>query len=304
MSHDQFIKERQYLSNVSPATIESYTQSLHWLGSESPSSGDLKDFVLRMRAKGLKATACNNRIRAVNAYLKWAGLPLRVPKLKEPDLILPTFTLDQVHRLTRYRPKTFCQKRLHMIVLTLLDTGCRISEALGLRIEDCDLDNLLLTVTGSLSGRSFASSIACFVPTTCVFVEDPHLWAKPDRFVATDASSSARRRLSEGAEAGRSWGCTDKSLELAEKDFDSSHPSSLQCWQPGCEAVDVPITWIVAPLLRTFHRIPCRPNSGSTQIVRFVVTQRKQTMMPSALLIRILGTNSIDQLIDPGLMPV
>jgi len=101
-----------------------------------------------MREKGLKATACNNRIRAVNAYLKWSGSPLRVPRLKEPDFILPTFTLDQVHRLTRYRPKTFYQRRLHTIVLMLLDTGCRISEALGLRVEDCDLDNLLLTVTG------------------------------------------------------------------------------------------------------------------------------------------------------------
>ena len=53
----------------------------------------LKDFVFRMREKGLKATACNCRIRAVNAYLKWAGSSLRVPKLKEPELILPTFTL-------------------------------------------------------------------------------------------------------------------------------------------------------------------------------------------------------------------
>ena len=148
MSHSQFIKERQYLSNVSPATVEWYTQSLHWLGTESPTSAELKGFVLRMREKGLKATACNCRIRAVNAYLKWAGSSLRVPKLKEPEFILPTFTLDQVHRLTRYRPKNFYQKRLHMIVLILLDTGCRISEALGVRVEDCDLSNLLLTVTG------------------------------------------------------------------------------------------------------------------------------------------------------------
>ena len=35
-----------------------------------------------------------------------------------------------------------------MIVLVLLDTGCRISEALGVRVEDCNLDDLLLTVTG------------------------------------------------------------------------------------------------------------------------------------------------------------
>jgi integrase/recombinase XerD len=89
VSHSQFIKERQYLANVSPATIEWYTQSLHWLGTECPTSADLKNFVLRMRERGLKATACNNRIRAVNAYLKWSGSPLRVPKLKEPEFVLP-----------------------------------------------------------------------------------------------------------------------------------------------------------------------------------------------------------------------
>ena len=37
---------------------------------------------------------------------------------------------------------------MHLLVLTLLDTGCRISEALGLRVADCDLDNLLLTLNG------------------------------------------------------------------------------------------------------------------------------------------------------------
>ena len=65
VSFSQFIKERQYLRNVSPATVEWYRQSFAWLCAESPSDADLKDFVLRMRERGLKATACNNRIRAV-----------------------------------------------------------------------------------------------------------------------------------------------------------------------------------------------------------------------------------------------
>jgi len=43
---------------------------------------DLKDFVIRMREKGLKVTACNNRIRAVNVYLKWSDSSFRVPKIK------------------------------------------------------------------------------------------------------------------------------------------------------------------------------------------------------------------------------
>ena len=99
MTHAQFIKERQYLSNVSPATVEWYKQSLRWLDTESPTDSDLKNFVFRMRERGLKATGCNNRIRAVNAYLKWSGSRLRVPKLKEPQFILPTFTLPQVSLL-------------------------------------------------------------------------------------------------------------------------------------------------------------------------------------------------------------
>ncbi len=148
MSFAQFIKERKYLTNVTPATVEWYQQSFAWLSTESPTDADLKDFVIRMRERGLKATACNNRIRAVNAYLKWAGSPLRVAKLKEPQIVLPTLSQTQVNMLIKHKPEGFYQRRLFLIVLTLLDTGCRISEVLGLQVQDVDLDNLLLTVTG------------------------------------------------------------------------------------------------------------------------------------------------------------
>lgn len=61
---------------------------------------------------------------------------------------MPTFSLSQVRLLTKYTPKGQYPKRLHLIILLLLDTGCRIDEALTLRVGDCDLDNLLFTVTG------------------------------------------------------------------------------------------------------------------------------------------------------------
>jgi integrase/recombinase XerD len=145
---EQFIKERQYLTNVTPATVEWYRQSLAWLGIESPTEDDLKSFVMRMREKGLKPSGCNCRIRAVNAYLKWSGSALRVPKLKEPQLILPTFTSEQIKRLIAHKPQGQYQRRLHLLVLILLDTGCRISEALDLHVADCDLDNMLMTLKG------------------------------------------------------------------------------------------------------------------------------------------------------------
>ena len=133
---EQFSRERQYLTNVSPATLEWYKHSLKWLPTESPTEDDLKAAVLRMREKGLKATGCNSAIRAINAYLHWstAGADvkcspackhLRIPQLKEPQLILPTFTTAQVTRLVNWKPKAkvFWQRRLHLLILFLLDTS-------------------------------------------------------------------------------------------------------------------------------------------------------------------------------------
>ena len=62
--------------------------------------------------------------------------------------MLPTFTDAQVKRLVSWRPKGKYQRRLHLLALFLLDTGCRISEALTLRVREIDFDNLLVTLDG------------------------------------------------------------------------------------------------------------------------------------------------------------
>ena len=155
---EQFISERQYLHNVSPATIEWYRHSLQWLPTEAPSADELKNAVLKMREKGRKATGCNAVIRAINSYLHWssgaerkcgAGCNhLRISQLKEPQLVLPTFTPQQIRLLIAWKPKQFCQRRLHLLTLILLDTGCRITEALTLRVGEIDVANLLITLDG------------------------------------------------------------------------------------------------------------------------------------------------------------
>lgn len=144
----QFTRERQYLSNVSAATLEWYRHSFKWLRTGSPSQDDLKDAVVRMREKGRKATGCNSVIRAIKAYLKWFGSTLIIPQLKEPQLVLPTFTAQQIRLLVAWKPKHFCQRRLLLLVLILLDTGCRITEALNLRVRDVDIENLLIPLDG------------------------------------------------------------------------------------------------------------------------------------------------------------
>jgi len=49
VSISQFLRERQYLQNVSPATLEWYKHTLRWLPCESPTQEQLKDAVVRMR---------------------------------------------------------------------------------------------------------------------------------------------------------------------------------------------------------------------------------------------------------------
>jgi integrase/recombinase XerD len=155
----KFSKEKQYLLGVSPATIEWYEQSLKWLPSENPSQSDLKDVVLRMREANLKPTGINSRARAINSYLHWNSgsdsprcTPVckhpKMPRLKEPETILPAFTIEQVKRLVSWKARTKTERRLYLLVLFLLDTGCRISEALSLRVKKIDFDNLLVTLHG------------------------------------------------------------------------------------------------------------------------------------------------------------
>lgn len=155
-----FIRERKYLSNVSPATVSWYTHAFKWLPSESPTQAELKDIVLRMREAGLKETGCNAAIRAINAFLHWSSdserrcgagcTHPRIRQLKEPEIVLPTLTAAQVLSIVQWRPKpkNFHQRRLHLLALLLLDTGCRITEALTVRVSDIDLDNLLATLDG------------------------------------------------------------------------------------------------------------------------------------------------------------
>jgi integrase/recombinase XerD len=148
---EQFLRERQYLNNVSPRTIRWYRESLKWLNDPRPTQQVLKSLVMRMREAGLKPTSCNNRIRAVNAYLHWNSggsgekcspgcQHLKVSKLKEEERILPTFSVEDIRKFSRWKPRTWTQRRLQALLLTLADCGCRISEALGLKWSDVDFD--------------------------------------------------------------------------------------------------------------------------------------------------------------------
>jgi integrase/recombinase XerD len=155
---EEFIKARVYLKNVTPRTVDwykgSFTTFKRFHPSEDYSKQSLAAFVVATRDSGVSPISCNTYCRAINAYLRWlheegyAQDLLRIPPMKTEKKVLATFSRPQVDAFLRWKPRTFSDFRLHALVTLLLDTGLRVAEALEIRRDQFDFDNLLVKVRG------------------------------------------------------------------------------------------------------------------------------------------------------------
>jgi len=144
-----FVRERKYLKNVSPRTIEFYwdcQKSVLRFGDFTDEG--LKQWIVGSREAGISPASINTRITGINAYLRWCGENYKLPFLKEPERVLPTVAPADVAKLVRHKPHGRCERRIHTLALTLVDTGARIEELLTISRLDVDLDNLLLKLRG------------------------------------------------------------------------------------------------------------------------------------------------------------
>jgi integrase len=64
----------------------------------------------------------------------------------EEEWLPETFSPQDIAKFAQASLRKRAARRARLLVLTLADTGLRLSEALGLRWKDVDWDNLLLTV--------------------------------------------------------------------------------------------------------------------------------------------------------------
>jgi integrase/recombinase XerD len=161
MHTDAFIRERRYLKNVSTKTLLWYRDSFKAfepvLGQSYDSSGFLKGAIISqigvLRERN-KAVSVNTYLRCIKAFLNWAHEEghlkekVKLASLKEEKTVLQTFTPQQVRALVHHKPSKATELRIQSFVLTLLDTGLRLSEALGLTREAVDIENMVLKVKG------------------------------------------------------------------------------------------------------------------------------------------------------------
>lgn len=173
MEHvEQFIKHGLYLKGWSTRTVRTYRQAFSSL-QQSLRSGDapnvvdvqavsppeltkaqLQDWVIWLKERGLTPGGCNMYIRTINSYLSWlhqeelAPERLRLKLLPDPKKPLNLFSEAEIRCLLAHKPVAPGRMRTWVLIQLLLDTGCRIEEALTLTWASVNLDDLVLTVLG------------------------------------------------------------------------------------------------------------------------------------------------------------
>lgn len=153
---EQFVKERIYLKNVSPRTVDFYRdswKSFERYGGELTKAG-LAKYVVAMREAGVKPVSCNTFISGINAYLNWLhengylDERLKIQKLKVEQPVIKTLPETTLKAILALRPSLFGEWRLHALLCLAIDTGCRVNEIILLRRQDVDMDNLVIKVLG------------------------------------------------------------------------------------------------------------------------------------------------------------
>lgn len=155
---EEFIRERRYLKNITPKTEIFYRDSwkayVRYSGSEEISKTLLKEWIIKAREAGVKPVSCNTWISGINAFCNWLfeneHLPerLKLSKLKVDEPGRKTLNEDILRKIINYKPSGATQKRIHTMLLLLIDTGARIDEACTLIRQNVDFDNLLIKIIG------------------------------------------------------------------------------------------------------------------------------------------------------------
>ena len=211
----------------SPRTIEWYGDLLQEFVAFVERDGDratladlasaqVRRWLLALQGRHVRPLAPSSlagRVRTVRAFGTWATAefdlsanPVRgVPVPRVPDVLIPSLREADLRELLRAVDEGSAQpERDRAIVLLLLDTGIRLSEAAGLRVRDVDLVEGRCRVLGKGDrernvpiGRKTRQALRRTLATRRQVGADQALFVGPDgRPLAAHAIQQLFRRLS------------------------------------------------------------------------------------------------------------
>lgn len=151
----EFLESRDRFLQVDTLTPDDIRDFLVWLRGERPAFGP--DDPRRRDGRHLSARTVNDRLIDIKSFFNWlvrnehlARSPARaIRTLPQPQAELAILTDDQVAALLAQPNRAHWAEYRNFAMMALLyDTGVRISELLGLRLEDLLWADYLLRVWG------------------------------------------------------------------------------------------------------------------------------------------------------------
>lgn len=159
-------------TELSPETIKTETV---WLQQFADHVGDIdtnrvtpdhvRDFLLHQRSRGLSPFTVRRCHTSISAFYTWAtsddvALANRDPTDRVPPPKLPkrkpkALTQETIEALLDVAPQMRLTRRCRALVLFLLDSGCRVSEACGVTMDDINLTTGKTLVTGKGSKQRY-----------------------------------------------------------------------------------------------------------------------------------------------------
>ncbi|MCU1805172.1 tyrosine-type recombinase/integrase [Cytobacillus firmus] len=165
---EKFFKDC-YLRNLRPATIEYYKNEFHaaklLLNKElvNCNQNDIEELILQSK-KIMKVTTINTRLRALRAFYNFLAKtklikesPMKnIKLLRDRQKTIETLDKNEIESLLKVirKQKTFIGFRDEIILLVFLDTGVRLSELVGIDVEDVQGNKIIIRKTKNLFERT------------------------------------------------------------------------------------------------------------------------------------------------------
>ena len=155
------------LKGLSPRTIFYYQDKLgrfleHQGGKSPVEKQDILSFILTLKERGNSPESINCYLRALRVFFRWAhsqelisSNPMQgIPMLRTPRLLVDALTPSDLQRVLEAIRRTGRNNlRNQAIFLLLLDTGMRPGELCSLTLEDLNLNENLVRVSGKTGER-------------------------------------------------------------------------------------------------------------------------------------------------------
>lgn len=158
-----------YLRNLRPATVEYYKNEFQAFRRRIDKElvecnhKDIEDFIL-MSKQSIKITTINTRLRALRSFYNFLFKNKLIDKnpmqniklLRDRQKNIETLDNKEIELLinTIRQQQTFVSFRDEVILLVFLDTGIRLSELVGIEVEDVTGNKLIIKKTKNLFERT------------------------------------------------------------------------------------------------------------------------------------------------------